>query len=430
MGAPLQFTAREEWRSHWTIVLAAMIGYSMVAVPSITLGLFMEPVTREFGWSRAEFSLGLTVVALVTTPLVPFAGALADRFGARRVALPGTLLHALALAAFGLMLPSIWLWLAAWAVYAVMQLGIRSMIWTGAISAAFVAGRGMALAVFMSGTALAQVLGPLATRWLIDEHGWRNAFFGIAGVWGGLGFVLVALFFRDLRQASGQPASAHEPVTPVIQPGLTVAQALRDWRLIRISFAMAMVSMIASGFMIHLIPMLTGAGMDRGAATQIIALTGFTVLAGQLTAGFLLDRIKGSWLAPVCFALPALGFLALIPLLGGALMPIGAIILFTSLGTGTSLNITIYLVSRFAGLRNFGAIFGIVSSCMGLAAGGGPLLAGSIFDSGGSYVPFLWFAASGTVLAAAALLRLGPYPVFDPVQAGESGTAAEPAPAA
>jgi predicted MFS family arabinose efflux permease len=421
MTRPQALSARDEWRSYWTIILAALIGYSMVAVPSITLGLFMEPVTREFGWSRAEFSYGLLVVALVTTPLVPFAGALADRFGARRVALPGTALHALALAAFGLMMPSLWLWMAAWAVYAVMQLSIRSMIWTGAISAAFVAGRGMALAVFMSGTALAQVLGPLATRWLIDEHGWRNAFFAIAAVWGGLGFVLVALFFRDLRQGGSKQAAQS---APVVQPGLSLAQALRDWRLIRITFAMSIVSLIASGFMIHLVPMLTGGGMDRSAATQIIALTGFTALAGQLAAGFLLDRIKGFWLAPACFAMPALGFLALMPLIGGALLPVALTILFISLGTGTALNITIYLVSRYAGLRHFGAIFGVVSSCMGLVAGGGPLLAGWIFDSFGSYEPFLWIAAGGAALAGAALLRLGPYPVFEPVQPGES----EPAP--
>ena len=405
----------------------------MVAVPSITLGLFLEPVTKEFGWTRAEFSLGLTIVALVGTPLVPFAGALADRFGARRVALPGTALHALAFAVFGLLTPSIWLWLTAWAIYALVQLSVRSMIWTGAISAVFVAGRGMALAVFMSGTAIAQVIGPLATRWLIDEHGWRNAFFAIALVWGGLGFVLVALFFQDFRRTG--PKVAVQPGSAVSSAasgpfGLTVAQAIRDWRLIRIAFAMAVISLISSGFMIHLISMLTGGGMARTTATQIIASTGLTALAGQLAAGFLLDRIKGSWLASLCFAMPALGFLALISLLGGSHLAIAAIILFIALGTGTSLNITIYLVTRFAGLRSFGAIFGIVSSCMGLAAGGGPLLAGWIFDSTGSYALYLWIAAGGAVLAGASLFRLGPYPTHGPIQASESDAVAASPPAA
>ena len=416
-----------EWRNNWTLVLAAMIAYSMVAVPSITLGLFMEPVTREFGWSRAEFSAGLTVVALIGTPLVPFVGALADRLGARRVALPGAALHALAFAAFGLLTPSLWHWLAAWAIYALCQLSIRSMIWTGAISAAFVASRGMALAVFMSGTAIAQVLAPLATRWLVDDHGWRTAFAAIGLVWGGLGFVLVALFFRDPRQAAKSAAQGTQGARSAAHAalgGLTVKQAVRDWRIIRVAFAMTVQSLVASGFMIHLIPMLSGSGMDRSAATQIIALAGLTAMASQLGVGFLLDRVKGSWLPAICFGLPALGYLALVPLLGGSTAVIAAIVLFISLGTATTLNVTMYLASRFAGLPNFGAIFGIISSCMGLAGGIGPLLAGWIFDASGTYIPYLWLAAGSALLTGVALLRLGPYPTFAPVQARVSGDAA------
>jgi len=73
-----------------------MIGYSMIALPALTLGLFMQPLEHEFGWSRSVVSLGLTVVALVTTPLTPIAGALADRYGARWVAVPGLALNGLA----------------------------------------------------------------------------------------------------------------------------------------------------------------------------------------------------------------------------------------------------------------------------------------------------------------------------------------------
>lgn len=420
--------AAAEWRSNWTLVLAAMIAYSMVAVPSITLGLFMEPVTAEFGWTRAEFSLGLTVVAAITTPLVPFAGALADRLGARTVALPGVALHALAFAAFGLLTPSVWHWLAAWAIYACCQLFIRSMIWTGAISAAFVASRGMALAVFMSGTAIAQILGPLATRWLVDDHGWRAAFAAIGLVWGGLGFVLVALFFRDLRKAardSAAAAGASGP-QPAAAGGLKVGAALRDWRILRVAFAMTVQSLISSGFMIHLVPMLSGTGMDRSTATGIIALTGITAMASQLGFGYLLDRVKGSWLPATCFGLPAIGYVALLMLLGHSPATIAAIVLFISLGTSATLNITIYLVSRFAGLAHFGAIFGVISSCMGLAGGIGPVLGGWIFDTSGSYVPYLWFSAGSALLTGLALLRLGPYPSFSPVQPGASDSAAKP----
>lgn len=426
-------SAATEWRQGWTLVLASMMAYSMVAVPSITLGLFMEPVTREFGWSRAEFSFGLTVVALITTPLVPFAGALADRFGARRLALPGTALHALAFAAFGLLTPSLWHWLAAWAIYAVMQLSIRSMVWTGAISAAFVTSRGLALAVFMSGTAIATVLGPLATRWLVDDYGWRVAFVAIGLVWGGFGFVLVALFFHDFRHQTKRKtdvdaASAGREEPPPALGGLTVRQAVRDWRIIRVGFAMTVVSLISSGFMLHFVPMLSGGGMDRMTATQIVALTGFSGIISQLGVGFLLDRVRGTWLAAACFGLPSLGYAALVPLLGGSTAVLTCLALLISLGTAATLNITIYLVTRYAGLPSFGAIFGIISSCMGMAGGIGPLLAGWIFDASGSYTAYLWLAAGSALVTSAALVRLGPFPVFALVQPGESVSPAQSQP--
>ena len=417
-------TAAQEWRANWPIVFSALVAYSLIAVPSITLGLYMEPMIAEFGWTRSEFSAGLTILAIISTPLAPLAGALADRFGARRVVLPGVALHALVFASFGLLTPSVWHWLGTWAIYAVVQLLIRSMIWTGAISAAFTASRGLALAIFMSGTALAQVGGPLVTRWLIDDHGWRSGFLAIGLVWGGAGLLLVALFFRDLRQReikTSDDTSAHQ--RPTAGPGgLTLAQACRDWRMIAIDFAMFVQALVSTGFMIHLVPMLGGGGVPRTTATTIIALTGLVALASQLGVGYLIDRLKSSLLPTLCFVWPGLGYLALMELLGGSHLAIGAAVLFIGFGAGTTLNVIVYLATRYAGLRNFGAIFGLISSFMGLASGIGPLLAGMIFDATGSYSAYLMLAIAGAVLSGLALSRLGPYPDYDTLRSDEPGS--------
>jgi MFS family permease len=83
--------------------------------------------------------------------------------------------------------------------------------------------------------------------------------------------------------------------------------------------------------------------------------------------------------------------------------------------SGASLQLATYLTTRYAGLRNFGTIFGILSSLMAAAAGIGPLVAGGIFDLTGGYGLLLMAGVPAAILAALAVFRLGPYPVFEPV---------------
>ena len=70
-----------EWQAHWPVILAAMAGFSFYSVGSYTTGLFMEPLASEFGWGRAQISLGLVITSLLTIPFSPAVGALVDRWG-------------------------------------------------------------------------------------------------------------------------------------------------------------------------------------------------------------------------------------------------------------------------------------------------------------------------------------------------------------
>lgn len=402
----------EEWQAHWGLVFAAFLGTSFVAVPSLSLGLFIGPLQDEFGWSRTEISLGLTVFAIVGTPLAPFAGALADRFGSRPVALPGLFLSSLAFAAFSLVTGAFWMWMALWVVYTLVQLLIRSMIWNRAISAAFSASRGLALAALMSGSAMGQLATPIITQWLIGDYGWRIAFAGLGLGWGGLALIAALLFFHEPRSRARSGLSAVEAASTSAAGGLTLTEALRDFRMLRIGFAILLQSSLMMGVIVHLFPLLTGAGVSRADAANQLALIGIAALVGQLSAGWLADRVSGSVLPVCCFAVPGLAYLMLLAGLGsGQLLLIG--VLLAGLGSGSAMAITTYLSTRYAGVRHFGKIFGLISSCMGLGAGVGPLIAGGIFDMTGSYDLFLILAAGGAVLASLLVFRLGPYPRFD-----------------
>jgi MFS family permease len=169
-----------EWRRNWTMVLAALVGVSFATIPTMTLGMFMEPLQAEFGWTRTQISAGLTVFALANLPLMPLAGVLVDRFGARRVALPGLVLAGLAFAAFGLMRDSLAQWFATWILYTLVSLAVSMPVWTTAVSSAFTGNRGMAIAIVLCGSGLGQALGPVASRWLIDGFGWRVGYVALA----------------------------------------------------------------------------------------------------------------------------------------------------------------------------------------------------------------------------------------------------------
>ena len=90
-------SALKEWRTHWQVVLAAMMGLSFSSLAPASLGLFIEPLSDEFGWTRAQISLGMTIYALFAVPFSPLAGALIDSRGSRAIGIGGLILTLLCL---------------------------------------------------------------------------------------------------------------------------------------------------------------------------------------------------------------------------------------------------------------------------------------------------------------------------------------------
>src|SRR5690606_25014446 len=105
-------------------------GLSFSSLAPASLGLFIEPLTQEYGWTRAQISLGITMYALFAVPFSPLAGALVDRWGSRRIAIPGLVLTSCAFATFSLANGSVAQWLGLWLLYSTVALAIKSTVWT------------------------------------------------------------------------------------------------------------------------------------------------------------------------------------------------------------------------------------------------------------------------------------------------------------
>ena len=102
---------RSEWAANWPLLLAAIIGIPVPVVMSAVLGQFMAPLEQEFGWTRAEASIGYSISLLLGFVAGPFIGRLVDKTNARLLVLPGIVLTGLAIAAFSLATPSIAVWI-------------------------------------------------------------------------------------------------------------------------------------------------------------------------------------------------------------------------------------------------------------------------------------------------------------------------------
>lgn len=413
-----------EWKAHWPLVLAASIGFSFFSVMMASTGLFFEPLTREFGWSRTVLSSGPSIASILTAILGPFLGALIDRFGSRKVVLPGLILTIASIASFSLANGSEMQWIILWVVFGIVAVTIKSTAWTAAVLGVFHRSSGLALGLTLSGTAVSQIVLPPLGNWLIEQFGWRFAFLILGGGWGGVTFLLCLFFLYDAHNRreprTGQRDNASESV---VLSGLTSREAIRDAALWRIGVSNFVVMALTMGLTIHLFPILTEAGIDRSTAALLTSLSGVAAIVGKLVTGWLLDRLSPNWVGGLTLAAAALAFLLLVQgIRSPALIVIAMLV--NGYAAGTKTQITGLLTAKYGGMRNFGKIYGVMSALMALAAGLGPAIAGITYDQFGGYTYFLIAGALGCLLGGLLMVTLPPYPNWDRI-----GPSAGPAPA-
>ncbi len=413
--SPTTPSAASEWRANWLLVLTCTIGMSLPTISLYSLGLFFEPLENEFGWTRAQISFGLTMYAMVNVPLGPFVGALMDRWGARRIAIPGVIAFGIIFSSFSLVGPSPSSWWAVWAISGVAVLCIKPTVWLIAISSRFVTAPGTAMAVALSGTAIASFLSPILARWLIEELGWRLAYVSMGVGWSGIVLLLVLMFFYDARDRERVALKTRKSGqgTPVRLPGKTFREAIRDPAFIKVCVASFLIQIVIVGTTVHLLPMLTLRGLSREAAAGVVSIVGLSAALGKVVAGWLFDRMDPRPIAGISLALPAIPLLVLALWPQGEAMSLAVAIPTAALlgfATGGELSATAYLASRYVGLVAFGKNYGIISSIMAFSAGVGPLVAGTIYDRTGDYLALLIGGAPAALIASALVFTLPALP--------------------
>jgi predicted MFS family arabinose efflux permease len=353
----------------------------------------------------------------MTALLGPFFGMMVDRFGTRRLVLPGLVLTMISISAFGLVNGSQAQWLALWVVFGIVSVSIKSTAWTTAVVGVFEKSRGLALGLTLAGTAVSASVVPPLGNFLITEFGWRAAFVWLAVGWGGITLLVCVLFLFDVRDRAAGKRKADEraglapskDAPAVVLAGLTGGEAWRDSALWRLAISNFIVMVLTIGLAIHLFPILTEAGVSRANAAWLTGLAGIAGIVGKLVTGVLLDRFRPNWVGGITLGAAALAFALLMEGVRSPTLIVIAL-LVNGYAAGTKTHITGFLTAGYAGMKNFGAIYGVMSSLMALASGMGPLLAGLTYDLSGGYGLFLLMGTVGCALGGLLIISMPAYP--------------------
>lgn len=398
--------AMAEWRSYWFLPLAAALGYATSVLHVYSLGPFIEPLQQEFGWSRAQISAGLTIASVVSALFCIPIGMLVDKVGPRRLALIGIIAMCGSVALLSTATGTQTNWLLLWVGTAIGTLWIQATVWTSAVNSRFEASRGLALAITLSGAAISATVFPVAATWLIGEHGWRIAYQALSGMWLLLVFPLMFLCFRSAHDDVKKPVSVSAPQAPKVLTGISLSQGLRSAALYKLLLASGLFSFTAIGMVVHFVPILTDRGAQPLEAAAMASLVGIFSIIGRLGTGFLLDRFPGHLIGAIAFLVPMLGCSLL--LLDGT-NPVYQAIAAAAFGLtlGSEVDVVAYLAAKYFGLKNFGALYGALVMALSMGTAFGPLSAGALFDSFGSYTPFLQLTMFLMGLSALTLFSLG-----------------------
>lgn len=406
-----------EWRRHGTVPVAAALGYSLSVIHVYSLGAFMQPLQDEFGWTRAQTSVGLTIVGLAAAVAALPIGLAVDRLGPRRVGLIGTVLMALAFALLSTASGSIANWILLWSVLAFGSFWVQTTVWTSAVASRFETSRGLAFAVTLSGGSLGAAVFPALAVALIGEWGWRGAFVALGAGWGVLVVLVVFLFFRGAQDDGAQdenvPPPADEVVAPVTVelPGVTLREGLTSATFYRLMLAAGLFAFTTLGVVVHLVPILRDAGAEPLAAAGTAALVGLFSIAGRLGVGVLLDRFPGRVVGACAYLIPIAGAALLLFDGDNPVSQTAAAALF-GLTLGAEVDVIAYLAARYFGLKNFGGLFGGLVAALSLGTAFGPLAAGLTFDEFGGYSAFLVLTMVLMSVSSLALAGLKPPPDF------------------
>jgi sugar phosphate permease len=371
-------------------------------------GIFYDPFLKEFGWSRSEVSVALSIYLLTYGFASPVVGRLTDRFGPRRLIGIGAVAGGLAFMILGRAT-------ALWQIYALYF--FQGLAFSGcglipintALANWFHRKRGTAMGIAMTGISLgALIITPLGGM-ILAHFGWRSTYLFLGLLTWGLVPPLVLFVMRDRPEQkgllpdgripeSGSPADSGKPPgrdsKEIPDFSWTPTQAVRSLHFWMIGLSYLIIHIAFCSVLTHEIVYLTDKGISVAVAAAALGLTGGAGGAGKLFFGYFSDKLSPRIIAPLCAALQVIGMALLLMTHSNAMVWVSAVVFGFCMG-GHAAVIPVVVAYVF-GVGSFGAIYGGISMGASMGTAIAPVLAGIAYETLGNYTVLF----SGCILAS------------------------------
>ena len=387
----------------WVVVFAAFAAVTISFGIRSGFGLFVLPITADYGWSIATLSLALAIQNLMWGAAQPFAGMVADRFGAPIVIVFGSLLYASGLFSMASVEATLPFHFSAGVMIGIAQACIGFPIVLGAIAKVAPPGhKGLFMGIGTAGGSFGQLAFAPVTRALIERFDWIDTLHILAIVALGAGVLgfLIGFARRRLSQpvAQAQAAKVHKPLYELESLKATLSHAMREQGFLFLVAGFFVCGFQLAFIIVHLPAFAALCGLAGHVAANGIALIGAFNIIGSVLAGSLGDRIRPK--IPLAYIYLGRSLVTL-PLV---LLPVSEWTLyFFSMAMGllwlSTVPLTNSVIHQFYGQRYAATLFGITFFSHQVGSFIGVYMSGILYDTTGSYDATWWVSIALGVFA-------------------------------
>jgi MFS family permease len=388
----------------WIIVAAAFAITFIGFGSAYTFSMFVGALQIEFGASRGSVSLVFSLAGFIYFGFGVISGPLADRFGARRLAILGMALIGvgLALASIARSLTEVYL---AYGLGVGLGIGCSYVPVLGVVQRWFIKRRAFASGLAVSGIGMGTLILPPLSALLIDSLGWRDAYLVLAVVGSALGVGMACLLVDRPSDRNLFPDGHQTAAAAIAAPqGLSLREAVVTKRFWALYAACLVASFGAFVPFVHLVPFALDLGIAKASAILLLGVIGVGSTIGRFLLGGLADRIGRQQTLALMFAGMAATLLIWI---GSDKWWMLCLFAFSyGIFYGGWVAVLPSVAMDYFGGKAISSVIGVLYTSVAIGTLIGPAAAGFAFDFNQSYVIPILLGCIGNAVAGGIVWRL------------------------